>query len=350
MTLNIVLFLPLLGFLVLLLISKETSRVAALVISLAIFVVSLALLAPYWYANPTGFSFSTNIPWIDDPAINYHVGLDGLSLWLVLLTTLLTPIAVLVSWKHIDHRVKEFYAFLILLEFGLIGVFVALDLFLFFVFWEVSLVPMYFLIGIWGHERRIYATVKFFLYTMVGSMLMLAAIIYVYNKSGSFDYVDILSQIQTGRLAFDSARPDAAVPGVLYRFCDQSPAVPAPHLAARRARRSAHGRFRHAGVRDVENGHLRLNPLLPAAVPRCRARFGALGRRPRHHRNHLRSPGRHGAAQHEEAGGVFFRQPSRFRRARNFFVHPAGPGRSGIPDAEPRRLYRSPVHAGRLPV
>ena len=110
----------------------------------------------------------------------------------------------LVSWKSIDHRVKEFFAFLILLEFGLIGVFVSLDLFLFFVFWEISLVPMYFLIGIWGHDRRIYAAVKFFLYTMAGSVLMLAAIIYLYNKSGTFDYLEILSQIQTGRLALRS--------------------------------------------------------------------------------------------------------------------------------------------------
>jgi len=140
--------------------------------------------------------------WISYPPIHYHVGLDGLSLWLVLLTTLLTPISVLVSWKYIDHRVKEFFAFLILLEFALIGVFVALDLFLFFVFWEISLVPMYFLIGIWGHERRIYAAVKFFLYTMAGSALMLAAIIYLYNQTGSFDYLEILSQIQTGRLTF----------------------------------------------------------------------------------------------------------------------------------------------------
>ena len=127
-------------------------------------------------------TFSTNVSWINYPPIRYHVGLDGLSLWLVLLTTLLTPIAVLVSWKSIDHRVKEFFAFLILLEFGLIGVFVSLDLFLFYVFWEISLVPMYFLIGIWGHDRRIYAAVKFFLYTMAGSMLMLAAIIYLYNQ------------------------------------------------------------------------------------------------------------------------------------------------------------------------
>jgi NADH-quinone oxidoreductase subunit M len=205
-TLDLVLFAPLLGFLLLLLVPKSNpnaSRMGALIISLAIFVLSLLLLAPYWFAAPTGYTISTNVSWINYPPIRYHVGIDGLSLWLVLLSTFLTPICVLISWKHIDHRVKEFFAFLILLEFGLIGVFVSLDLFLFFTFWEISLVPMYFLIGIWGHDRRIYAAVKFFLYTMVGSMMMLTAIIYLYNKSGTFDYVDILSQIQSGRLSFD---------------------------------------------------------------------------------------------------------------------------------------------------
>ena len=201
--LDAVLFLPLLGFFAMLFIPKENaqaSRIGALVISVLVFVVSLGLIAPYWFAAPNGYTFSTDIAWIRYPPIHYHVALDGLSLWLILLTTLLTPISVLISWKYIDHRVKEFFALLILLEFGLIGVFVALDLFLFYVFWEVSLVPMYFLIGIWGHERRIYAAVKFFLYTMAGSVLMLAAIIYLYNKSGSFDYVEIQSQLQTGRL------------------------------------------------------------------------------------------------------------------------------------------------------
>jgi NADH-quinone oxidoreductase subunit M len=204
--LDLVLFLPLIGFLLLLLAPKDNpqaSRMGALIISLGIFVLSLGLLAPYWFAAPGGMQFENNVSWIDYPPIRYHVALDGLSLWLVLLSTLLTPIAVLVSWKSIDHRVKEFFAFLILLEFGLIGVFVALDLFLFFTFWEISLVPMYFLIGIWGHDRRIYAAVKFFLYTMVGSMMMLAAIIYLYNKSGTFDYPEILKQIQTGHLTFD---------------------------------------------------------------------------------------------------------------------------------------------------
>jgi NADH-quinone oxidoreductase subunit M len=208
--LDTVLFLPLIGFFLLLLVPKNNpyaSRVWALLVSVVTFAASLGLIAPYWFAAPSGWHFETSVPWIAFPPIRYHVALDGLSLWLVLLTTLLTPISVLVSWKYIDKRVKEYFAFLILLEFGLIGTFISLDLFLFFVFWEISLVPMYFLIGIWGHERRIYAAVKFFLYTMAGSMLMLTAIIYVYNKAGTFDYPAILTQLQSGQLAF-SARAE----------------------------------------------------------------------------------------------------------------------------------------------
>jgi len=205
--LDAVLFLPLVGFVLLLLIPKSNpglSRMAALVISLVVFVLSLGLAGAFSGPAPDGFAFAHDSEWISSPPIRYHVGLDGLSLWLVILTTLLTPVSVLASWKHIDHRIKEFFAFLILLEFGLIGVFISLDLFLFFVFWEVGLVPMYFLIGIWGHERRIYAAVKFFLYTMAGSMLMLVAIIFLYNRAGTFDYTQILSQLQSGRLALSS--------------------------------------------------------------------------------------------------------------------------------------------------
>lgn len=227
--LDAVVFLPLAGFFILLFAPKNNPnaiRWMALIISLAVFVVSLGLIGPYWFANPSGYAFSTDAPWIHYPPIRYHVSLDGLSLWLVLLTTLLTPIAVLVSWKHIDHRVKEFFAFLILLEFGLVGVFVAMDLFLFYVFWEVSLVPMYFLIGIWGHERRIYAAVKFFLYTMAGSVLMLAAIIYLYNRSGSFDYLEILSQIQTGRLAFSPQAQMLLFLAFFFSFAIKVPLFP----------------------------------------------------------------------------------------------------------------------------
>src|SRR5262249_48228414 len=150
-------------------------RSIALVVSLAAFVLSLGLAFGY-RADLAGEQFSTDLVWMKSPNIHYHVALDGLSLWLVLLSTLLTPICVLISWNYIQNRVKEYFALLLLLEFGLIGVFAAQDLFLFYLFWEVSLVPMYFLIGIWGHERRIYAAVKFFLYTMAASVLMLTAI------------------------------------------------------------------------------------------------------------------------------------------------------------------------------
>ncbi len=177
-------------------------RMFSLIASLVIFVVSLGLdrrrIGP---RRPASSRSKRIMPGFRSPAIHYHVGLDGISLWLVLLSTLLTPLCVLVSWKSIDKRVKQFFAFLLLLEFGLIGVFCALDLFLFFVFWEVSLVPMYFLIGIWGHERRIYAAVKFFLYTMAGSVLMLVAIIYLYNQAGTFDYTKILAGLQSGAIA-----------------------------------------------------------------------------------------------------------------------------------------------------
>ncbi len=201
--LDVVIFLPLLGFLLLLLVPKsrpDLSRMVALGVSVVTFLISAALVQPYWFKSPQGLQFEQNIQWISNPKIQYHIGIDGLSLWLVLLTTLLTPICVLISWSYIKDRIKLFYAFLILLEFGLVGVFVAFDLFLFYVFWEVALVPMYFLIGVWGHERRIYAAVKFFLYTMAGSVLMLAAIIYLFNRAGTFDYSAILDMAQKGSL------------------------------------------------------------------------------------------------------------------------------------------------------
>ena len=203
--LDIVLFLPLAAFLVILALPSALSRTLALATSTGIFVVSLGLAAQVAGSSGAGALLETNRIWINSPAIRYHVSLDGLGLWLVLLSTILTPLCVLVSWNYITDRVKEYYAFLLLLEFGVIGVFVAMDLFLFYVFWEVTLVPMYFLIGIWGHDRRIYATVKFFLYTMTGSVLMLAAILYLYSKAGTFDYPMILQLLSSGRLQLTAA-------------------------------------------------------------------------------------------------------------------------------------------------
>jgi len=203
----VVLLLPLAGFLVALALprsSENASRTWALTLSLVTFVASLGLLF-YFDRGAAGDQFTVDLLWIASPEIHFHIAADGVSLWLVLLTTFLTPICVLISWNFIRNRAKEFYAFLLLLEFGLAGVFIAQDLFLFYVFWEISLVPMYFLIGIWGHERRIYAAVKFFLYTMAGSVLMLAAIIYLYNRTQTFGYAEILDQLASGRLTFTSS-------------------------------------------------------------------------------------------------------------------------------------------------
>ncbi len=199
--LDVLIAAPFIGFLVVLLLPKDNAKRVTFFVSILVFLLSLMLI-PDVLANPSTMSFSTDVQWITYPNIRYHIGIDGVSLWLILLTTFLTPIAVLISWKYIDRRQNMFYAFLLLLEVGVIGVFASLDLFLFYVFWEVSLVPMYFLIGIWGHERRIYAAVKFFLYTMAGSVLMLAAIIYLYNKTGTFDFTTLLGQIQKGTLQF----------------------------------------------------------------------------------------------------------------------------------------------------
>jgi NADH-quinone oxidoreductase subunit M len=220
--LDALLLLPFAGFVLLLLLPRargEAIRLAALGVSLAAFALSLGL--PYLFET-----LATDVVWIESPNIHYHVSLDGVSLWLVLLTTLLTPLAILISWRYIQDRLKEYYAFLLLLEFGLIGVFVAQDLFLFYVFWEVCLVPMYFLIGVWGHERRIYAAVKFFLYTMAGSVLMLAAIIYLYNKTETFDYALILQALSTGRLALTGAEQMALFLAFFLAFAIKVPLFP----------------------------------------------------------------------------------------------------------------------------
>jgi NADH-quinone oxidoreductase subunit M len=129
--------------------------------------------------STAAFQFVENVPWVEALGISYKVGIDGISLWLVLLTTLLSPIALFASWSSIDTKLKEYALSFLLLELGMLGAFFALDLFLFYVFWELMLVPMYFIIGVWGGKDRVYAAVKFFLYTMVGSLLMLVAILYV---------------------------------------------------------------------------------------------------------------------------------------------------------------------------
>ncbi|MFN7974034.1 MAG: NADH-quinone oxidoreductase subunit M [Acidobacteriota bacterium] len=173
----------------------------ALLVALATFALSLHL--PYHFRPAeSGFQFVQELPWIPSLGIGYHVGVDGISMPLVLLTTFLMPISVLCSFKAIDKREPFYYACILLTSAGILGVFIALDLFLFYVFWEAMLIPMYFLIGIWGGPRRVYATTKFVLYTMVGSLLMLVAILVTYLKAGgqSFDYAHLLKYTYAGSL------------------------------------------------------------------------------------------------------------------------------------------------------
>jgi NADH-quinone oxidoreductase subunit M len=178
--LSLVIFLPLCGVVVMLFLRKDTViKWWALVVTVANFLISLPLYFTF-QSGTAKMQFVEHIPWMPDLGVSYHLGIDGISLFLVLLTTFLTPIAVLSSWTYITDKVKEYMIFMLFMETSMVGVFAALDLILFYVFWEATLVPMYFLIGIWGGERRIYAAVKFFLYTLAGSALMLVAIFVLY--------------------------------------------------------------------------------------------------------------------------------------------------------------------------
>ncbi|MDQ4094873.1 MAG: NADH-quinone oxidoreductase subunit M [Actinomycetota bacterium] len=172
---------------------RDLFKVGALVTTIATFAVSLLVLGEF-STGTAGFQMVTEVEWIPEWNITYKTGIDGISLWMVLLTTLLMPLAVLVSWS-VSKRTKPYFIFLLVLETGMLGVFSALDMFLFYLFWEATLVPMYFLIGMWGYGRRIYAAMKFFLFTLAGSLLMLVSILFLYFATGdapTFDYQELL--------------------------------------------------------------------------------------------------------------------------------------------------------------
>ncbi len=221
------------------------------------FVISI----PLWFLyKPDGaeFQFATVMEWIPSVGVQYIFGVDGFAVLLILLTTLLGLIAIYSSYTAITERQKEYYIFLLLLQTGMLGVFCSLDFILFYVFWEVMLVPMYFLIGVWGGPRRLYAAIKFFLYTLVGSVLMLVGILtlYFYNAGGLAaiglqglgNEADILGDSAVLHCTDDPAGgPVLGLPRLLCRLCHQGPDVPIPHLVARRPRRGADGRFGDSG-------------------------------------------------------------------------------------------------------
>src|SRR6476620_11720018 len=181
--LSIVLFTPLAGLLVLLFIPSTNARAIKLwanAVALIGFLVSLPLAIQF--DRTKDFQFVEKASWIPSIGASYHLGIDGIGMLLVMLTTAIGVIAILSSWNAIQDRLKEYYAFFLLLQTGMLGVFMALDFLLFFVFWETVLVPMYFIIGIWGGPRKVYAAIKFMIYTLIGSVLMLLGILTLYYQ------------------------------------------------------------------------------------------------------------------------------------------------------------------------
>jgi NADH-quinone oxidoreductase subunit M len=245
--LTFLIFFPMIGALAVALADVRSSRTVAFAVGLIEFLVALPL---FWTFNPAATTTTADnaivpfqnwaaLPWMESWGIFYRIGLDGISLFMVLLTAFLLPLMVLGSWTYIQQRLKLYYAMLLALTGGVIGVFVALDMFLFYVFWEIVLIPMYFLIGIWGGKERIYAAVKFFLYTAFGSLLMLVAILYLYFRfqaltppgtPPTFAYLDLLQLPLTFTeqvwLSRSRCRSFRSTPGCRRRTCRRLPPAP----------------------------------------------------------------------------------------------------------------------------
>ncbi len=248
--LSILILLPMVGVALIMMLNRENQWVikgTAMAVALLEFIISL----PLWFGfngNTAAMQFVEKYSWVPSYGISYYIGLDGISLLLVLLTTFITPICILACWEDIQTRVKEFMICLLFLETGMVGVFVSLDLFLFYVFWEIMLIPMYLLIGVWGNPaRRIYAAVKFFIFTMVGSLLMLVAILvlYFYNYKVTGVYTFDLLKLYGLSIPFNMQFWMFLAFGL--GLCHQSPHVSCPYLVAGCPYRSANGRQRHSG-------------------------------------------------------------------------------------------------------
>ena len=264
---------PLVGALVIGLIPNsrpEMHRLVAIVTSIVAGALSLWVLYAFKLHDPT-FQFVVRQTWVRSLDIKFYLGVDGISLFLVVLTGILFPIALFAAKP--EHDEKGYYLWITLLEAGCLGVFVALDLFLFFLMFELTIVPLYFLIGRWGHGRQVYAATKFFIFTMTGSAFMLVSIVALavsaHAGPGGHVSFDLLRDRRQPHAQHDDAT--VAVPRLRHRLHGEDPGVPAPHLAARRAHRGADGRVDRPRRRAVEARHLRLPALRPVPVPRGHA-------------------------------------------------------------------------------
>ena len=277
--LTLAVFLPAVGLAIILLLPKaeETAaKIVALVTTLATLGVGIGIALDFDYDHSSRLQFIVNEPWIDVIKTRYHLGLDGISLPLLILSMFITVLCVIYSWNHFPepHNPKAFLALILLLEVGMNGTFVAQDLILFFIFFEIVLLPMFFMIGVWGGPNREYASIKFFLFTLFGSALMLLGFLALFFLEGTFQ-IPALTAKGGGDIVRVHPEPDLR--RALPRLRDQGADVPVPHLAARRAHRSADRRLGAAGRDPPEARHLRVHPHRAADPARRRARLGARG-------------------------------------------------------------------------
>ena len=263
--------LPAIGALVTALVSRrrvESARLVATLFSVATAALTVAILVSF-ETGDAGFQMVEKTTWISDLDISWHLGIDGISLFLVVMTGVLFPIAILGAPAH--HDEKPFLAWLLLLEAGCIGVFLSLDLFLFFVMFEIVLVPMYFLIAGWGYANRRYAAMKFFLYTMFGSAFMLVGLVstaVLHARGAGTDLTFNLVTIAQDQDAIATTTARWLFLAFADRVRGEGAALPRPHVAARRPHRGADRRLGDPGRRHAEAGHLRVPALRALPVPR----------------------------------------------------------------------------------
>lgn len=225
--LSVLIAVPVIGAIAMAALPRQTRIVRATALGLTTFIFLLSLtLLPTVLSAPSQFHFVTDARWVQSPAVDFHIGVDGLSAAMIVLSALLGVVATLVSWRHIHGNLRKFYAWLLVLEACVIGVLCSLDLFLFYVFWEVLLVPMTFLVGVWGRERRVYASIKYFVYAMGGSLFMLTSIFYISVKAGTLDYTDLMQMLGSGQLRFTATEELLLFLGFFIAFAVKVPLFP----------------------------------------------------------------------------------------------------------------------------
>jgi NADH-quinone oxidoreductase subunit M len=274
--LSLITFVPLIGAAMVLLLPK-TSEIPIKLVALITSLVSLLFTLHVWsrFDPLSGLMFEERFAWIPAIHVDYRLAVDGLSIAMVLLTAIITPLALLAHWK-LDRDVKLFFFLFLLLQTGMFGVFTALNFFHWFIFWELGLIPMYFLIKIWGAEDRTYASFKFFIYTLAGSVAMLLAFAFIYLATGSFDFLTLREQASSGELmrAYRSTHQPgvvhfSAVLGRVPRVRYQSANLAVPHVVTGCAHAGTDRRFDGAGGDLVENGRVRILAGGAAHFPRA---------------------------------------------------------------------------------